>query len=107
MVVVSVVSPCIKQCRVEGGSCSGCCRSLKQISEWGGYSVGDRMRIMEEIRSKVSTHSCPSCEGVAYCAMMDGKSSNLCWCMTVVRGSIGSFDVADCLCKECLKGGSL
>lgn len=60
---------------------------------------------MKEIRSRVSTHSCPSCEGVAYCAMMDGKSSNLCWCMYESKISNPNVDGDLCLCRNCLVGG--
>lgn len=69
--------------------------------------MGDRMQLLSEVRGSLYTHNCPSCGRGVYCAMSDGKSSNLCWCMTVVGGSIRGFDVADCLCKECLKGDSL
>ena len=87
------------------GVCSGCLRTLDQIKTWSVLEMSERMRIMQEIRSNVSTHNCPTCSGVAYCAMMDGKSSNLCWCMTEVRTGNPDTSSDVCLCKKCLLGG--
>lgn len=66
--------------------------------------MDDRVRIMREIQNRTSTHQCPECDSPTYCAMEDGKSANLCWCMSERRVSDKTSDVASgvCLCKSCL-----
>lgn len=65
----------------------------------------DRMRALQEVLAKGSTHTCPECKGPAYCAMEAGKSANLCWCMEVPKDTnpVVDADVHTCLCKSCLK----
>lgn len=60
----------------------------------------DRMALMKELRGQTSTHNCPGCKGPAYCAMDDGKSANLCWCMDVSKREVMPTD--SCLCRSCL-----
>lgn len=62
----------------------------------------DRMAILSQVRSQVSTHNCPECSGAAYCAMEAGKSSNLCWCMTVDKPYTPDTNYGQCLCRRCL-----
>lgn len=64
--------------------------------------VEDRMSLMTTIRSTKGTHECPQCLGIAYCAMEDGKSSNLCWCMTVEKPYTPETSYEQCMCKHCL-----
>lgn len=66
--------------------------------------MDDRMKVMKEIQQRTSTHECPDCGSLTYCAMEDGKSSNLCWCMYVEADPEINPMVADskCLCKKCL-----
>ena len=67
----------------------------------------DRMKVMNEIKNRISTHDCPKCGGPAYCKMEDGKSANNCWCMLIIdpqaidRENLTSLS---CVCKRCLKG---
>lgn len=61
-----------------------------------------RMKIMKELQWRNSTHTCPRCEQPAYCAMEDGKSSNLCWCMTVEKAYVPETNYENCMCKNCL-----
>lgn len=61
-----------------------------------------RMKLMEELRFRNATHTCPSCQGPAYCAMEAGKSANTCWCMTVEKEYNPEYDGEQCMCKECL-----
>lgn len=63
----------------------------------------ERMRLMQTIASASSTHKCPECSGPAYCAMEDGKSPNLCWCMELPTKTSNPVTDADtCLCRTCL-----
>ncbi|MNP89194.1 hypothetical protein D3C85_15980 [compost metagenome] len=62
--------------------------------------MGDHSRLLNLIRRKTTTHDCPSCSKPTYCAMEDGKSGNLCWCMNVKAINLAETD--QCLCKTCL-----
>lgn len=61
-----------------------------------------RMKMLKKLKEVKSptTHQCPECLGDAYCAIEDGKSANLCWCMFEER--IGNPITDTCLCKNCL-----
>lgn len=58
------------------------------------------MRLMKAVQDQTATHTCPKCNGAAYCAMEDGFSANLCWCMTLPP--VGELAEGDCLCRSCL-----
>lgn len=58
--------------------------------------------VRNKIKGAISTHDCPECTGPAYCAMADGKSSNLCWCMTVDKPYTPDTQYESCMCKRCL-----
>jgi hypothetical protein len=60
-----------------------------------------RMEVMNQLKNQVSTHTCPKCQGMAYCAMEDGKSGSACWCMSVSPREIKP-DQTSCLCRRCL-----
>lgn len=62
--------------------------------------MSDRMALMNQLKGQSKTHDCPNCSQPAYCAMEDGKSANLCWCMGVTKRDIPAADV--CLCRKCL-----
>lgn len=97
-----MITPCIKLCKIHKEVCIGCHRTLNEIAEWSDMSMEDRMKVMEEIKTRRSTHTCPSCHEPTYCAMEAGKSSNLCWCMyeTMVERELDTYST--CLCKKCL-----
>ncbi len=61
----------------------------------------DYQKLLEAARPK-GTHDCPSCGQGSYCAMEDGKSFGLCWCMTTRKGSMPLPDADRCVCKKCL-----
>ena len=66
------------------------------------------MNLLHKVVRKNNTHDCPSCGEGSYCAMMDGKSSSSCWCMSVTATPLTDFEVSggsECLCKKCLVGG--
>ena len=64
----------------------------------------DRSKLLKQVQNAGSTHSCPNCNGPAYCAMEAGKSANLCWCMSVEKDENPSIAITSnsCLCKDCL-----
>ncbi len=62
----------------------------------------DRMRLMTNIRRVTSTHDCPECHAPSYCAMEDGKSANLCWCMNIESVGKSASGTDTCLCRDCL-----
>lgn len=95
-----VTSPCTRQCGLVNDICKGCLRTRGELKDWRGKPVEDRMSLMKELRGQTSTHDCPGCTGPAYCAMADGKSANLCWCMDVTARAMPVADV--CLCRKCL-----
>ena len=65
----------------------------------------DRMKIMEEIKGRISTHDCPECSAPSYCAMEAGKSSTLCWCLFEEKITNPEVDADKCLCRKCLTKG--
>jgi uncharacterized protein len=87
---------------MEGGLCVGCLRTLKEIGEWRHMALEDRMRLLEELKHRGSTHVCPGCGKPAYCAMEAGKSANTCWCMTIAKDYAVDRDLDRCYCKDCL-----
>lgn len=100
-----MLTPCIRKCKVQAGMCVSCRRTLTEIKEWKEMSDDVRMELMKELQSRTSTHACPKCYGVAYCAMEDGKSSRLCWCMDIKKPYIPETSYEGCLCKKCLTKG--
>lgn len=96
------LTPCQRKCKVEEGSCTTCMRTLQEIKEWKSMANEDRMLVMKELKWRGSTHSCPKCEGPAYCAMEDGKSGSTCWCMTVDKPYVPETSYEQCMCKTCL-----
>lgn len=48
-------SPCVGMCKIENDICSGCLRTLDEISEWTLYDPAEKMKIMsriEQLRTK-------------------------------------------------------
>jgi len=52
MSLPTISSPCVLLCNIENQACTGCGRSLKDISLWSRYSEEKRKTIMLEIRGK-------------------------------------------------------
>ena len=99
----SALTPCIRQCKVDGGMCVSCGRTLTEIKEWKEMPDDVRMKLMKELQNRTSTHSCPECGSLAYCAMQDGKSGSACWCMgEVISSTLPAIEGAQCVCKTCL-----
>ncbi len=45
-------SPCIGICKVEDGVCTGCNRTLEDITKWSDMSPEERLERMEEISDR-------------------------------------------------------
>lgn len=104
-----VVSPCIAKCRLVNNICTGCLRTRDELRDWRAKPVDDRLKLMQQLQGQTRTHSCPNCDGPAYCAMEDGKSASACWCMTVKPVNRETNPLIDsgannCLCRKCLCG---
>jgi len=97
-----MLTPCIRKCKVRAGMCVSCRRTLAEIKEWKEMSDDVRMKLMKELQSRTSTHACPECNSPAYCAMEDGKSSSLCWCMGVEKPYVPETNYDFCMCRNCL-----
>ena len=104
-----MASPCIKECSMVNGFCTGCLRTSEEISNWRLMPVPERMEIMKQLKGQVFTHDCPGCGKGAYCAMEAGKSASACWCMSVGTKEVKP-ETADqgesCYCRSCLIGES-
>jgi len=47
--VISMDSPCIDECEIDGGFCEGCGRSVQQIATWRNLTEERRQKIMEKL----------------------------------------------------------
>jgi predicted Fe-S protein YdhL (DUF1289 family) len=46
----SVISPCIRICKLENEICIGCGRTRDQISKWRSYTDNEKLTIIEQIK---------------------------------------------------------
>lgn len=46
----TVPSPCISICKMSGGYCTGCKRSLSEIKNWKDLSNTEKKKVLNEIR---------------------------------------------------------
>lgn len=100
----SEVSPCIRLCKIDPteGICTGCYRTLEEISSWRNKSVDERLKLMRELSSR-KMETCPKCKTPRSCLMEQGKSASTCWCMTVTHiDKDDMYEYDRCLCKNCL-----
>ncbi len=46
--------PCTNQCGVNSrtGYCGGCLRTLREISEWSGYSKDEKLDVIDKIEER-------------------------------------------------------
>ena len=66
-------------------------------------SIDSTAKTLSDLMQKVPTH-CPECDSPRNCAMEDGKSANLCWCMQETTSGKSDFITHGvCLCRSCLK----
>ena len=47
-----IKSPCIKECKLVQGTCSGCRRSVEEISNWSKYSEQEKEIINLRIKKE-------------------------------------------------------
>lgn len=47
----AVESPCINQCTLVDGVCTGCQRTLPEIASWGTMSTEERAAVLNRIRN--------------------------------------------------------
>lgn len=46
----AVASPCVSICRMRGGTCEGCGRTLAEIAEWSQASDARRREILARLQ---------------------------------------------------------
>ncbi|MCD9531205.1 DUF1289 domain-containing protein [Photobacterium carnosum] len=93
-------SPCIAKCKNNAGICSGCLRTMTEISHWIAYSEQQQLTIMAEIKAIKATHQCPQCQQPAQCDIQAGKST--CWCFDIEPRQTLTDSANTCLCRQCL-----
>lgn len=52
----AVASPCVDVCRMEGGLCAGCLRTLEEIAAWSQASDEDRRAVLARIEVRRARH---------------------------------------------------
>ena len=54
-----VESPCVRDCRVDQGHgyCTGCWRTLREISDWHRYGPEQKNALLAQIESRRATHA--------------------------------------------------
>ncbi len=92
-------TPCRAACKNEGGICSGCKRTTREIAEWREMTDSQRDAIMSELEGTSMTHSCAKCGQPVHCDISAGKDT--CWCFSVDRRE-PLKDASTCLCRKCL-----
>jgi len=45
-------SPCTGVCRMEGGLCAGCWRSLEEIAAWGGMNAAQQRNLLSALEQR-------------------------------------------------------
>ncbi|MEJ2766339.1 cysteine-rich CWC family protein [Photobacterium sp. MCCC 1A19761] len=95
-------TPCVAKCKNNEGICSGCFRTMAEISTWRHMDEENQVRTINEIRGEQSTHTCQQCGKPAFCDISAGKSS--CWCFEISRRDTSGLetDGTTCLCRACL-----
>ncbi|MDD5295525.1 MAG: DUF1289 domain-containing protein [Rhodocyclaceae bacterium] len=57
---MSTASPCINICRMEGGLCAGCLRTLDEIARWSGASPDEKRSILAAVALRQSHSPLPT-----------------------------------------------
>ncbi len=51
-----IISPCIDKCVInKEGYCTGCFRSIREISEWAAMTNQERQKIMSQLEERKKT----------------------------------------------------
>ncbi|EGU33900.1 hypothetical protein VII00023_17244 [Vibrio ichthyoenteri ATCC 700023] len=94
-------SPCIAACKNNAGICSGCYRTINEITHWRHYDETDQQAIMARLSGATYTHQCPSCTQPTHCDISAGKTE--CWCFSIEKRDLTNTPKSSqCLCRQCL-----
>jgi predicted Fe-S protein YdhL (DUF1289 family) len=52
-----IASPCIEVCRTENGLCTGCLRTLDEITVWSTADDAQRLQILDAVRQRRATNT--------------------------------------------------
>nr|WP_275661221.1 cysteine-rich CWC family protein [Vibrio mediterranei] len=98
---IAIATPCKAACKNEGGICSGCFRTMDELSAWRLMEEEERDDKMEQLAGSTTTHVCPKCGEAAYCDISAGHDT--CWCFELDKRDTSSIEKSDlCLCRKCL-----
>lgn len=50
--MTTTLSPCIDVCRIEGGVCAGCLRTLDEIARWREMSGDEKRAVLAAIEQR-------------------------------------------------------
>ncbi|WP_114764787.1 cysteine-rich CWC family protein [Vibrio rhodolitus] len=94
-------SPCIAVCKNNHGICSGCLRTMEEITGWRYLPETEQISKINQIRAIDSTHTCPNCGENSFCEISAGKER--CWCFDIEKRDLSSTARSGvCLCRKCL-----
>ncbi|WP_194437139.1 cysteine-rich CWC family protein [Vibrio fluminensis] len=94
-------TPCIAVCKNNGGICSGCLRTINEITQWRHLDEKIQINKISQIRGQNSTHHCPSCGDASFCDISAGKDH--CWCFDIEKRDLTDSPKANlCMCRRCL-----
>ncbi|MGF1727138.1 cysteine-rich CWC family protein [Photobacterium nomapromontoriensis] len=94
-------TPCVAKCKNHNGICSGCHRTMKELSQWPAMSDEQQDVKIEEIQGIRSTHICSQCGKPAFCEISAGHST--CWCFELDKRDISALKPGACVCRQCLE----
>lgn len=91
-------SPCRQQCRLDasGRYCTGCGRTLDEISAWARMSPAQQQAVWRRLEQ--STKACERCGARFEC----GSAQGACWCASLPP-LLSPAGGGDCLCPVCLR----
>jgi len=55
---ISIPSPCVRTCRLEGEVCAGCGRTLEEVAGWSRMIPAERKTVMERIAENTEEVTC-------------------------------------------------
>jgi predicted Fe-S protein YdhL (DUF1289 family) len=60
---MSIVSPCVSICRMEGALCVGCFRTIDEIAQWSGAAERDKLAILAAVEKRREAHDLVAAPG--------------------------------------------
>ncbi|MCQ1058062.1 DUF1289 domain-containing protein [Photobacterium sp. DNB23_23_1] len=94
-------TPCVAKCKNNEGICSGCHRTMTELTAWHTMSDPEQEQKIAEIQGQQSTHTCNQCGQPAYCEISAGKTT--CWCFELTKRDTSGLPPGSCLCRHCLE----